>query len=691
MPETLPYNQNAIFPILEVNSRRLGKIIKYLIEQDSNRQGESLLSDVIDPQILYKVIKENNFWISAGQEREIYSRLSSIVNCKEILFNLGKDFFFQDSFDILPSDGSQIELLDFLHRLPLIIDKNIRFLKFSIVSYSQNHADIRLDFHPEIGASYEDLVFFRGLLEGCTVLFQLTGDSVVLSHTTLSNFESKYFTVTSDIKYYSDCELVRFYWDECKIKVGKTNLNKVVPVLETKTFLVSSIHQESNEKDQFSYIDLNEVMNKTRELYLENRDLEAAVEVLKSLRNELVIKQKSITKDLRMARNIQKGIIPQKIPDWQGLQFSVHFSPMQEVSGDYYDYFNFGSNRLGILVSDVSGHGVPAAFITAISKLLFTNYKLDNPSEILGHVNSELLELVKQQGYLTCFYGIIDSEYEITYSIAGHPCPILYRHSTQEVLLLEGEGTFLGMFDDAPDYFKDYKIKLEPGDKLFVFTDGLLEGQSDSGEQFQQANLVKAIFESKDMSIRDSVDHIIKNFTTFCRGTDQGDDITLLGIGLSENIGEFNAIKEEALRFFSQKDFTSASNSLMKAHHILPRDLSILFLLGKTLAKLNKYDEAISFLEEYNSLKTYNADSHHILGFCYYKKGNSGKAEIEFQRAISLRTNHFPALFNLARIFFEMKDFRKAYEILLKIMSFKKNNKYVLGLAMEIKENYMLA
>ena len=111
----------------------------------------------------------------------------------------------------------------------------------------------------------------------------------------------------------------------------------------------------------------------------------------------------------------------------------------------------------------------------------------------MGNANSELLDLVKQQGYLTCFYGIFDSDYEMTYSVAGHPRPILFKEKRKILLYLMEKELSLECSMTCKRSFRDYKIKLEPGDKLFVFTDGLIEGQNDDGEQFQQENLIKYI------------------------------------------------------------------------------------------------------------------------------------------------------------------------------------------------------
>ncbi len=661
----------GMYVIPEVTARRLSKVIRIFLEHNKENQAETILQELIEPMTLSRILKDSNFWISCLLENRILNKLEETLPLSEILFNMGKDFFLSDSFEILPSDDVQIEFEELISRLPLLIDHYIRYIEIKTISYSKNRLKIEFQFQKKIKETWYDLIFLRGILQGASILFQVKGCKTTLLETALSEIDFRFFEKSEHTKFNSKKSIVEISWEECKIKVGKTNINKISPAFESKTFVISSLGEA--DKGQYSYIDLNDIFSKSKELYIENRDLEAAVEVLKSLRNELVLKQKSITKDLKIARNIQRGIIPQRIPDWRGLQFAVSFMPMQEVSGDYYDYFNFGSNRLGVLVSDVSGHGVPAAFITAISKLLFTNYKLDSPSEILGNANSELLDLVKQQGYLTCFYGIFDSDYVMTYSIAGHPRPILMRSKTKEIIVLDGEGTFLGMFDDARDHFRDYKIKLEPGDKLFVYTDGLIEGQNDVGEQFQQENLIKCILETSEMDVKSSIEFIMKRFNNYCRGTDQGDDITLLGIGLSLNMEAFDKHKLEAEKSFNNAEYELAADHLIQANTILPNDLSILLLLGKCYAKTRNYLLAIKYLEEYNSLKTYNADSHLILGYCFYKLENYGRAELELQKSISLRSGNLPALYNLAKTFTKENYPDKAFDVIQKILSIDPN------------------
>jgi hypothetical protein len=276
-------------------------------------------------------------------------------------------------------------------RIPIAISKYLLYFRLKVIQI--NEKSVVYSIHSEEGSMEKvyDFCFLKGIFEGTIMLFQIKNWKLIVEKTINSEVDGKYIESAGELN--SNESLIRMEWEDSTIQVGKSALNASLPPRVSQTFVISET--DNKENVEFSYIDLNAVINKSKELVIENRDLEAAVEVLNSLRDEMIVKHKAISKDLRMARNIQRGIIPQHIQDWKGLQFDFSYLPMQEVSGDYYDYFNFGSNKIGIMLSDVSGHGVPAAFITAISKLLFTNYKLDSPAEIFSNANRELIDRPK--------------------------------------------------------------------------------------------------------------------------------------------------------------------------------------------------------------------------------------------------------------------------------------------------------
>lgn len=217
--------------------------------------------------------------------------------------------------------------------------------------------------------------FFQGMLNGLAVLFELKEFSIRMTKTKLFGIHVSHKELGEDILFGADSNEYEMEWLEDNLFLSRSRLTKDDLTNRHRVMVTSRM---DSQLEEISIVDVKDVVGKSRELAIENRDLEAAVEVLKSFKQELEKKQLSMAKDLRLAKNIQKGLIPEIIPDWNGIQFWTAFAPMQEVSGDYYDYFPYNMDKLGVAVCDVSGHGVPAAFITALSKLLFSNFKNQN-------------------------------------------------------------------------------------------------------------------------------------------------------------------------------------------------------------------------------------------------------------------------------------------------------------------------
>ena len=393
------------------------------------------------------------------------------------------------------------------------------------------------------------------------------------------------------------------------------------------------------------------VVRRSAELFKERKELKTAVEFLHLANEELERQIRMNKRELDMARNIQKGFVPRRIPDWKGLQFWVKFFPMAEVSGDFYDYFTLGSSKLGFMVCDVSGHGVPAALISAIAKLSFNSHNLDSPAEVFSKVNLDLLNYVKKEGYLTSFYMIINSQNEIVYSVGAAPAPLLLRARTGTVEKLAGRGTLLGMFPDAGKLYEDRTTHLEPGDKLFVFTDGLTEAKTRHDEFLDEAELIRVIQETRGMDVQRSCEHVMDFYDRFTLGRDPADDLTLVTIVLSEREGEFNDLIRDARKKHNAGEVDAACEILRHAITIFPRHTPSLFLLGKYLFQARRFGEATEYLNQYNALKPYNADSYTILAECALLTGNVPLAIDHIKRSLSLRTENPGALYLAARVY----------------------------------------
>lgn len=253
---------------------------------------------------------------------------------------------------------------------------------------------------------------------------------------------------------------------------------------------------------------------------------------------------KKYTHELELARIVQKGMMPSSLPNAQNMDLASVYLPADMVGGDFYDVIITRKRKVALLIFDVSGHGVAAALVGAMCKILFTNYiEQDlNPSEVFQKVNNDIGSKLSTGHYLTAFLGIIDpSTNTMTYSRGGHTAPILFRHRTGEVIELEGSSMFIGhpALKDNATYFED-SINLYWHDKLVLYTDGLTEATDPDENMYGVERLAEKTKSAGHLNPRLFVQRVISDNEDFRKGTELEDDLTLLciRIGCSQSIIE---------------------------------------------------------------------------------------------------------------------------------------------------------
>lgn len=248
---------------------------------------------------------------------------------------------------------------------------------------------------------------------------------------------------------------------------------------------------------------------------------------LNNLNQTLAERSRAIENDLTMARNLQFSLMPDKLPEIDAANLATYYNPMDKVGGDFYDFIRFREkNLLGILLLDVSGHGLPAAFVTAMIRTLITtsNTHKTKPGAFLAYLNQHLCGQLNDH-FLTAFYGIYDAQRRLlTYAKGGHPEPIvLKRDGTLSFLCAKGK--VLGVFPGA--LWEEVEINLAQGDKIIFFTDGLIEALDEKGEEFENKLLGLLSLYSGE-----PIDKLFKQVQLELsrHQTIQDDDICLLGL-----------------------------------------------------------------------------------------------------------------------------------------------------------------
>ncbi|NPV02278.1 MAG: SpoIIE family protein phosphatase [Brevinematales bacterium] len=262
---------------------------------------------------------------------------------------------------------------------------------------------------------------------------------------------------------------------------------------------------------------------------------------LETERNKLQVKNEMMRRDLQMAKVIQKQFIPSKSP-LPSLAF--YYQPMEMVGGDFFDFIRLGGDNLGILVSDVSGHGVPAAFITSMIKSYTLQFAdvIDNPAEFMMQLNQLL---VNQTGgnFVTAFYGIINtSTRKLVFSNAGHNSPYIIERKGIRMMETEFRGVPLGIFDNDEltsrrEVYRNETVTFAKGDKILLYTDGLIETVNINDSEalpladtrdFGSELLIPILEKNRKSSANILIDDLIENLVRFRGGNTFEDDVCVI-------------------------------------------------------------------------------------------------------------------------------------------------------------------
>jgi len=255
--------------------------------------------------------------------------------------------------------------------------------------------------------------------------------------------------------------------------------------------------------------------------------------VLRGIRNQLESQLQTIQSEMATARQIQLSILPREIPAIKGLEIAARYIPMTAVAGDFYDFIQIDEKRIGILVADVSGHGMPAALISSMLKIALDGQTecASDPARVLAGLNKALCG--KFQGhFVTAVYVVIDVEKQsIFYAGAGHPPLIFMDHSAGKARDFVENGLFLGFFPEAT--YSAVEIPFTAGDWGVLYTDGIPEMTDPSDEQFGLDRFKQCLQDHHDLTAAQFIDALLAELSQWsdvASGREPEDDITLLAI-----------------------------------------------------------------------------------------------------------------------------------------------------------------
>jgi sigma-B regulation protein RsbU (phosphoserine phosphatase) len=329
-------------------------------------------------------------------------------------------------------------------------------------------------------------------------------------------------------------------------EVVLTDLN--MPVMDGLALLDNLVHLDSRPQPVVvsAYGDLPKIraaMNRGAFDFLTKpidfQDLDATVR--KSLEQVRVLKEASraqeqvaaLRHELTLAQSIQQSILPREFPDVPGADLYARMLPARNVGGDFYDFFSLGDSRLGVVIGDVSGKGVPAAIFMALCRTLLRSVASRGlpPGDALGEMNHLICADNRTELFVTVFYGVLDlGTGRFDFANGGHNRPYLFGLDGRVCPLPvdEAEGTIVGLIPEVP--YTTASIQLRPGDGLLLYTDGVTEATDRDGRMYSERGLEVYLHQAHDRPATAIVGGLVDDVGSFIQGAPQTDDLTALAV-----------------------------------------------------------------------------------------------------------------------------------------------------------------
>ena len=382
----------------------------------------------------------------------------------------------------------------------------------------------------EVGLTKEDLQrsdsFFRGKYFGTDVLYrieQVTGGDnidykllleIPLSEVFWSRNILSYETALADILLFSIVYAMIY--------------------LLMQVIVVKNLNKVNDSLAKITEGDLNEVVDvrSSQEFASLSDDINETVDALKGYISEA---EHRYEKELEMARTIQLSALPKNFvfSEIREIDLFALTEPAREVGGDFYDFFFVGMNRLAIVIADVSGKGIPAALFMMRSKASIRSLAEtgSSPGEIFYKVNNLLCEGNDADMFVTVWIGIVDlTTGEMCCANAGHEYPVLKRANGTYETVMDRHGLPLAAMEEM--WYTEYSLTLRPGDKLFLYTDGVPEAINENEEQYGTDRMLAALNTVMDEPMENTLFAVRNDMSSFVGEADQFDDITMLGFML---------------------------------------------------------------------------------------------------------------------------------------------------------------
>jgi len=254
---------------------------------------------------------------------------------------------------------------------------------------------------------------------------------------------------------------------------------------------------------------------------------QAAIAIENARLYRVAVEKGRLDRELQMAREIQESLLPRRMPQLPGYEMAARWQSAREVAGDFYDLFALADGTMGVVIADVSDKGAPAALFMASARSMIRSHALSgaSPFETLYRTNDLIVDDSRDGTFVTVYYSLFRTGGYAVHVNAGHNPPMIYRRAQNVVSFLPRGGRALGWFLNNP--LKPIELRLEPGDVIVYYTDGLTDAENADGESYGEGRLAQAFSQCAGQSASQIVNYLVNEVDCFCGDVPAFDDLTL--------------------------------------------------------------------------------------------------------------------------------------------------------------------
>ncbi|MCB1303512.1 MAG: SpoIIE family protein phosphatase [Leptospiraceae bacterium] len=365
-------------------------------------------------------------------------------------------------------------------------------------------------------------------------------------------------------------------------------------------------------------------------------DLDQALKKIREQSAELTSYKDKMENELEVAQLVQSAIIPEEFPASEYAEAFGICLPCNELGGDYLDVFELDHDRLGLLIADVSGHGVPSALITTMVKVYFTSLarEIPDPARLMSAVNAEMYKIFGGTGfYFTACYSVLNLRtHEIATVLGGHSAPYRYNPEIAGVTQLNAEaGTIVGAIPPQLASYETAITQLREGDTLLYYTDGIYEARAGAEDQelYGEDRLVAFMEKNRHVGPRALVKGLISDVDSYFQGHPPNDDRSVLAIRIGRKKEGSDPLPDLFRAARNAFESGKLKEALRKYNEILwlrPHSEQALFWAGLINLKMGQFQSSLKLLKEVVALNPQDFRANYHLGAAYFNLKQYGEA-----------------------------------------------------------------